>query len=804
MLADLRFAWRTLRRNPGFTLTAVAVLAAGIGANVAIFGIVNAVLLKPLPYPGCERIVQLRGSTPSGDYNPTSIPRYFTYRALTGVLEDVAAYDWNGGSGVNLAVGGRLEEARGEHVNTGFFRLFGARWIVGRPFSDDEDRPGGPRVAILSAGLWKRRFGADTGIAGKSILLGGDPYTVIGVAAPEFSAGQNADLWLPLQADPETTNHSFFIYCAARLAPGVTLAQARAALQVAAETFRRKYPGTRNPNTSFTAQPLIENLTGEIRPALLVLLGAVACLLLIACANVANLLLVRALGREREMAIRVAVGATRRQLAWQLMAESGVLAAIGGALGLATGAAALRALPAFMPDDLPRISTQGSAQLDARVLVFAIGVTLFTGILFGLAPALHASRTDLAAAMRVGRSRTRGAMTIAEVAIAMMLLVGAGLLLRTFDALRRMPTGVDARNVLTFETSLTGSRFDTAAAVVETVRQTQGRLGAMPGVESVAVGPSLPLDASIGMTFNIDGRPPGKNLYHGGATWLPVTPAYFDVFRIPILRGRGFDERDNATVEPVIVISQRMAHEFWPHEDPIGHTVSIYGGGDDVTRLHCRIVGVAGDVHQYGMREELGDAIYCPFAQLTDGFMRMQRKIAPLYWMMRTRGAVLSVAVPAQRTMERDGFAAAHFRAMDDVSRESLARDRFNTILMGLFAGTAILLAGIGLYGLMAYSVQQRTREFGIRMALGAGARDVRRLVVGQAMMLAFTGILAGGVAAWVLTRWMSALLFGVHAHDPLVFIAVPIVLAAVALAAAYVPTRRALQVQPLEALRYE
>jgi predicted permease len=802
--AHLRYAWRLLLRSPGFTATAVLALALGIGANTAIFSVVNGVLLQPLPYPDPDRMVQLRGSTPGGDYNPTSIPRFLTYRALSGVLQEVAAYDWNGGSGVNLGVAGTLEQVRGEHVSEAYFRLFGAHFVLGRPFLDEEDRPGGGSVVVLSGGLWQRQFGADAAIVGKSILLGGDSYTVVGVTNPAFSPDPAADLWMPLQADPNTTSHSFIVYCAGRLRPGVTLRQARAALDTAADDFKRKYPSSIGPKSTFTAQPLTENVTGDVRPALLVLLGAVACVLLIACANVANLLLTRAAGRAREMAIRAAVGATRSQIAAQLMMESLLLAGLGGALGLALGAAAVPALLSVNPGNLPRLGAEAPSLLDGRVLAFTLAVTLVTGILFGLAPALHASRTDLAGAMRTRRHGTRSVLVIAEVAGAMVLLIGAGLLLRSFETLRRRPTGFDGSNVITFETSLAGSRFQSVAAVNGMVRNLEQRIAGLPGVLSVAVAPSVPLEASIGMTFNIDGRPPGPDLYHGGATWRTVTPGYFDVFRIPILQGRGFTARDEASAAPVVVISRNMARKFWPHEDAIGRTVSVYGGGDDVNLPHCRIVGIAGDVLQDGLREEAGDTIYFPLAQLTEALMALQRKIVPLTWAARTNGNPLGFAATLRGEVEREGLPVARVRAMEQVSAQALARDRFNTLLMALFGASAILLAAIGLYGVMAYSVQQRTREFGIRLALGAGGAHLRNLVVRQALTLAGAGIAIGLAGAWGLTRLLPSLLFGAQTRDPAVFATVPLLLGGVALVAAILPARRAVRLQPLDALRHE
>jgi predicted permease len=815
LITDVKQALRLLRKSPGFTVAAASALALGIGANTAIFSVVNTVLLKPLSYPDSDRIVTLRVGGPQGASPSASVPDYNNWRRQTQVLEDVAAYD-SGGPGLNVSGGDRPEQLKGIHVSYEFFHLFGAVPVAGRTFTREEDLPGGVRVAVLSGGLWQRRFASDPGVVGKPLSLGGELYTIVGVLSPEFSFDPPAELYLPFRADPNTNEHGHFFRAAARLKPGISLAAANAALAAAAEEFRRAYPNSLGPNDSFNAELMQTLMVANVRPALLVLLGAVACVLLIACANVANLLLARATGRSREIAIRLAVGAARGRIVRQLLTESVLLAGLGGVAGLALGALGVRALLAVNPGNIPRIGVDGAAvRLDWTVLAFTVLLSLATGLVFGLIPAMQASRADLSSTLKESGARagsglrqnhTRGLLVIAEIALAMVLLVGAGLLIRTFAALHAVAPGFDAHNVLTMETALTGSRYDRTAAIALMSRNVLEKVHAIPGVEAAAASSYLPLDGGLGLGFVIEGRPLTGGPVHGGAGWNYVTSRFFDVFRIRLVRGRVFTERDDAAAPPVAVINEAMAKKYWKNDDPIGHRLIIGGGmGPNFVPAPTEIVGIVADARDGGLNNDPFPTTFVPVAQVRDAYMTLNNRFMPLSWVVRTRVSPLSLAAPIQRAFQDAAdLPVAHVRTMDQIVVQSTALTEFNTLLLGVFALCAILLASIGLYGLMAYAVEQRTVEFGIRLALGADFPKLRNVVVRQAMTLAAIGISIGIAAAYGLTRLMSTLLYGVKATDPVIFVSVAALLATVAFWASYIPARRALRIDPVAALRYE
>ena len=815
LASDLKHALRMLLQSKGFTAAAISALALGIGANTAIFSVINTVLLKPLPFPDSGRLVVLMNSSPQGTGPAASVPKYNVWRTRTRVLEETSAYD-TGGPGLNLSGGDRPEQVKGIHVSYEFFKLFGAQTILGRTFTAEEDRPRGGRFIVLSNGIWQRRFGSDPAIAGKSLSLAGQPYTILGVLSPTFSFDPAADLYLPFQADPESTNQGHYFRVAGRLKPGVSLSEAQADLQLAGEEFKRRYPGALGPKDSFTVEPMRQLLVRNVRTALFVLLGAVACVLLIACANVANLLLARASGRSREIAIRSAIGAGRGRIVRQLLTESVLLSLIGGVLGLVVGVLGVRALLAVNPGNIPRIGPEGSAvTLDWTVLAFTLLLSLVTGVLFGLAPALHASHADLNSVIKesgarsgssLRKSKARGLLVVAEIALALVLLVGAGLLIRTFAALHSVVPGFDPHNVLTMETSLTGAQYDHTAGIDVMTRQVLDRIHAIPGVEAAAASSYLPLQGGLGLGFVIEGRPLTNGPVHGGASWNYVTWRFFDVFRIPIVRGRAFTERDNAGAPPVVIINEAMAWRYWKDANPIGQRLIIGKGmGPDFVQAPREIIGIAGDTRDGGLNSDPFPATFIPLSQVLDSYMTLNNRFMPLSWLVRTRVAPFSLTAPIQKAF-RDAadLPVARVRTMDQIVVQSTARNQFNTELLVTFAFLAILLASIGLYGLIAYSVEQRTLEFGIRLALGADLPGLRNMIVRQAMILAAIGIAIGLAAAYGLSRLLSSLLYNVKPTDPVVFASVSVLLAGIALLASYLPARRALRIDPVVALRYE
>ncbi len=810
---DIRYAFRSFRRNPAFVATAITALALGIGANTAVFSVVNTVLLQPLSYPDPDRLVQLVMSTPQGNGITLSPAEFAFFRSQTQIFQDISAYDF-GGPGLNLTTpnftspnltsNDRPEQLKGIHVSQDYFRLFGAKIVLGRSFTAEEDRPGGAKSVVISDGLWRRRFQADPNLIGKPIFLGGEPYIVTGVTGPEFQPDPPADAWLPLQADPNSRSMLSYIRVAARLRPGVTPEVAKAQLKSAGVDLRRSFP-LFNPKAEFTIWPLRDTVVNDVRSSLLILLGTVTLVLLIACANVANLLLARATGRQREIAIRVAIGASRARIIGQLLTESLVLAGLGGALGLLVGYAGMRGLLLLSAGNLPRVGEFGSSvTLDWRVLAFTLAVSLTTGILFGLAPALNAART--LGLKPASGNRARSLFVITEVALALVLLIGAGLLIRTFAALRAVQPGFDAHHVMTFEMSLAGSRFEKTAAVNQLVLEAERRLEALPGVSAVASSWMLPIENAFSDTFVIEGRPLNNDPVHGIALMRPVSPQYFDVFRIPLLRGRLFSGRDTSNANGVVLISEGMAKKFWPGGSAIGERLSIDKYHPEFAGPPRTIIGVVGDVRNYGINRDPDPAMYLPEAQVIDRMTAIDASILPITWIVRTRleSSSLTAAIEEQLRQASGGLAVGHVRSMQQVLGQSLARSDFNTLLLAIFAGIALLLAAIGVYGLMNYAVEQRTQEIGLRMALGATPRQVRNGVVLAGMRLALAGVVLGLAAALGLTRLMQGLLYGVKTSDPRIFVLVPLLLLLVTLAAAYLPSRRATKIDPVEALRWQ
>ncbi|MGA2595972.1 MAG: ABC transporter permease [Bryobacteraceae bacterium] len=821
LFADVRHSVRVLLKSPGFTAVAVAALALGIGANTAIFSVVNAVLLKPLPYPQPDRIMSLMRKFPNGYGGSISIPKFVVWRQ-NNVFDSMAAYN-STGPGMNLVVSDRPEPVRAIHASVDYFRVFGAQMTLGRSFLPEEDRPGGARVAVLAENLWDHRFGRDNGIAGRTINLNNDLYTVIGVVSKNFQPDPPVDVFIPLQADPNSTNQGHYLAVAGRLKPGVPVTAANAEMKIVGERFRRAYPKFMDEHESVGVRPMQEVVGGDVRLPLLILTAAVGFVLLIACANVANLLLARAAGRQREVAIRAAIGANRFRLIRQLLTESIVLALMGGIAGLAIGAWGVRVLLAYTPGDIPRVTanaTSGNSvllTLDWSVVAFTFGIAVLTGIVFGLFPALQISRTDLASTLKENSSRggtglrqnkTRGVLIVAEIALALVLLAGAALMIRTFSALRGVDPGFDMHHVLTMQTSLGGTRYAKTAQVETLTREVLQRIEALPGVEAAASTIVLPLEGGVDLPLIIEGRPlQGKNQAHGDEQWRCIAPHYFKALKVPLLRGRFFDDHDDSKSAKVVIINEEFAHKYWPKGDPLGQQITIGKGlGPEFEEPSRIIVGVVGNVLETGLGDGKQPAMYVPVVQVTDGLTKLAGEVLPTNWLIRTPGdpLKLSNAIQQQFLAVDNQLPVAQIRTMEQVLTHSVARQNFNMLLLTIFAGIALLLASIGIYGLMSYSVEQRSHEIGIRMALGAEESAMVRLVVRDGMKLAIIGLAVGLAAAYGLTRFLGTLLFGVRATDPATYIFVAALLGAVAFLASYIPAKRAAKVDPIIALRYE
>jgi len=815
---DIKYGARTLLKTPGFTIVAVLALALGIGANTAIFSVVNSVLLRPLPFNEPDRLVAIYDNFLKQDLLriDVSVPEFIDYQEQAHSFESLAAYsDFN----ANLAAtdGAEPERIEAQAVTHELFAVLGATPHQGRIFLPEEDQPGRDNVVLIGYGLWQRRFGGNAGVVGQSLSVNGQNMTVVGVMSPGFAFPQAAELWAPFGFTPEqraqTQRGSRFLSVVGRLKPDVSVAQAQAEMDATANNIVQRYPqnygsSPQKSGWSISVVPLHDVYVGDIRPALLVLLGAVGFVLLIACANVTNLLLARGAAREKELAIRAALGAGRLRVIRQLLTESVLLALVGGAVGLLLAVWGVELLTSLMPDNLSRM---GEVRLDGRVLGFTFAVSLLTGVLFGLAPAWQASQSNPNETLKEGgrsgagggkRQRVRSALIVSEVALALVLLIGAGLMLKSFGRLLNINPGFNPDYVLTMRVplpALPGTTYAEPPARAAFYRQTLTRVAALPGIERVAATSILPLSPTTSSgTTTAENSVVGPNDLAVEADWRWVTPDYFNALDATLVRGRYFAEGDTRETERVAVVDESFARRFYPGEDAIGKRIKR--GGFNSQNPWMKIVGIVRHIKHRRLEADSHVQAYFPYYQDSlPAAMSLVVRARP-----GTDPASLSVAVRGAVQEVDKNQPVFNVRTMQQIVSESVAQQRLSMLLLAVFAGLALLLAAIGLYGVMAYLVSTRKHEIGIRMALGARAADIFKLVISQGMVLTLIGIGVGLLGAFALTRLMASLLYGVSATDPLTFAVITLLLAGVALLACYIPARRATKVDPIIALRYE
>jgi putative ABC transport system permease protein len=799
LLQDLRFGLRMLVKNPGFTAVAVVTLALGIGVNAAMFSIVNATLLTPLPYKNSDRLVWLGTRFPAFNHPiPISAPDFIDWKSQNKVFDYLAAVQTGG---FTLTGKGEPEVLWGALVSTDFFQLFDEKPWLGRSFVEGEDQPGHNHVAVLSYDLWKNRFGADPRVVGSKLTLEGDSYTILGVAPRGFAYPSSAKFWAPVFLD--TKKHprgNHYLRGIGRLKPRVTLTVAQAEMDTIAARIAAAYPD-QNKGVGVQLVPLKEVFVQYIRPALLVLFGAVAFVLLIACANVANLLLAQATQRQREITLRAALGATGFRLIRQLLTESLLLSLLAGGLGVMVATWSLALLRVLKPNNIPNVN---QIHLDLHVLGFLLAISVLVGIASGLAPAWHAYRMRLGESLKqAGGTAVRGTtggslrsvLVVAEIALSLVLLVGAGLMIRSFARLLSIDPGYDSRNLLTFRISLPNSRYPKSSQVLAFYREALERIKACPGVESAAFSNTLPPSSTeTDGGFYVEGHEPSDLNQAPDTNYDPISPEYFQTMKTPLIAGRYFTEQDSNAKSVVAIISETMAREFFGGPNAVGKRMKALAFGG---KNWWEVVGVVGDERFFGWESELPLITYVPHSVFpeTDMAFVVRTKIDPMSVSSSLRQAIWSI--------DKD-LPFTEVRTMDQRLTQSFSERRFHMILLGVFAGLALILSVVGIYGVMSYSVTQRTHEIGIRVAMGAEQRDVLKLVLRRGLVLTVTGAGAGLAGAFALTRFLASMLYGVRPYDPATFAAVTFVLATIALVACYLPARRATKVDPMVALRYE
>ena len=801
---DVRYGVRMLLKNPAFTAIAVLALALGIGANSAIFSVVNTLLLRPLPYKNPDQLVVIwENATHLGfPKNTPSAANFLDWQKQSTVFAGMGAFAQRS---FNLTGVGEPERLDGRRVSANLFDLLGVKPILGRNFVPDEDKPG-TKVALLNETLWKRRFGSDPGVIGRSLSLNGEPYTVVGVLPssvrlPAFGNWRD-QVWVPLafSAEEAASRGNHYLEVIGRMKPGVTVAKARAEMETIAARLAQQYPED-NVRIGAVVNPLHEEIVGNMKPALLILLGAVAFVLLIACANVANLLLARAAARHKEIALRLALGADRARLTKQLLVESVMLSMLGGIVGLGLAYAGLRILARFIPPDVAHAEM---ISIDGRVMAFTLIVAVVTGLIFGLAPASQAAHSNINDTLKEGGrdsgagprgKRLRSALVIAEVAVSFILLIGAGLLINSFMHLRNLDPGFRADHLLALQVDLSETKYPDNARRVAFFDEVLRRVQALPGVRSIAVAGNLPFtyngdSAPIG----VEGIPDPPPDQHPDVIFRAIGPGYFSTMGIPLVRGRDFTEQDNLDGDMKVIVSEKTVRQYWPNADPIGKRLKM---GTTTSEGPWRtVIGVVKDVRQNDFIAEPKMQMYFSYRQL--------RSLMPNALIVRTAIDPLSLASPVRNAVwavDKDQT-VANIDSMEHIVAGAVARQRFSMLLLAIFAAVALVLAAVGIYGVMSYSVAQQTREIGIRMALGAQRSDVLKMTVKQGLRLVAFGLVIGLVAAFILTRVMASLLFGISATDPLTFLSISFVLLAVAILASYIPALRATRVDPMVALR--
>ena len=800
---DVRFGIRMLAKRPAFTLIAAVALALGIGANSAIFTVVNAVLLRPLPYAEAERLVWIWGTNPANNIaeETASPPDYADWKKFSQSFEAMGAF---ARTSVILTGEGEPERALGGMVTDGFFSVLGAQTKLGRTFTAEEDIPNAERVVIISEGLWQRKFGSDPQVIGKAITINGNPTTIVGVLPAEFRNprpdGAHSEMWMPFRLDYAQANRrSDFLGVIARLRAGVSIDQAQAEMDQIAASLAEQYPAT-NAAWGVKVIPLHERFVGNIRLNVLFLMVAVGLLLLIACANVANLLLARAATRRKEIAIRAALGARRARVIRQLLTESVMLSIVGGAAGLGLAIWGIDVLISFSPEDLPRLD---AISLDARVVIFTLVVSIVTGILFGLAPAIQSSSTHLSECLKEGGRDSaqsgghilRNILAAGEIAIALILLIGAGLVARSFAILQKVDPGFSGDEVLTAQIQLPRTRYKENPQMSAFYNQLLERVSALPGIEACALIDAAPMSGNSNVLgFVIEGRPPLPPDQFQDAEAYAASENYFRVLNIPLKRGRVFTSEDRPDGPQAVVINETFARRYFPDEDPLGHRINL---DNPQTSPWATIVGVVGDVRHEAMGQE-------PYPQMYAASAQNPPRGATLVMKTEADPSSLISAIRSEIRNLDASLPLYNIRPMEQLTRESMARPRFNTFLIALFAALALLLASVGIYGVMSYSVTQRTHEIGVRMALGAASTDITKMIVAHGLKVSLAGVAVGLAASFGLTRLMKSLLYGVSATDPITFTGIAALLTLVAIVACYIPARRATHVDPMVALRYE